>query len=436
MSESNAIEVSSLCKIYHLYNTPIDRLKEALNPWRKKYHQDFYALKDVSFEVKKGDTIGIIGQNGSGKSTLLKILSNVLTPTSGDIKVKGRVSSLLELGSGFNPELTGIENVYFNGTLLGFTRQEMDTKLDDILSFADIGEFVRQPVKTYSSGMQVRLAFAVAINVNPEVLIVDEALAVGDIRFQQKCFRKIDEIRNKGTTIIFCTHDTGAVLNLCSSCLWIHNGIMRDFGYPDDIVRKYSAFMNYDKEVKQIDICTTTESNSINYKDIHENEQIQWTSTKGFSTFGEGGAEITEVAFFHADTKKKVHTLKGGEVNTIGIRIRLTETVSQPIVGFNIKNILGVCSFGTNTFVEGIKLHDLKNEGSYETIFFTFTFPNLGNGSYLLDVAIADGTQLTHSSYHWVHDIFTFNVFNIGDKYSFGYVYLTDMNITSEEIGI
>ncbi len=196
MSESNAIEVSSLCKIYHLYNTPIDRLKEALNPWRKKYHQDFYALKDVSFEVKKGDTIGIIGQNGSGKSTLLKILSNVLTPTSGDIKVKGRVSSLLELGSGFNPELTGIENVYFNGTLLGFTRQEMDTKLDDILSFADIGEFVRQPVKTYSSGMQVRLAFAVAINVNPEVLIVDEALAVGDIRFQQKCFRKIDEIRN------------------------------------------------------------------------------------------------------------------------------------------------------------------------------------------------------------------------------------------------
>ena len=236
-----AISISSLSKVYPLYNSPRDRLKEALHPMRKKYHHDFYALNDISFEVEKGETMGIIGQNGSGKSTLLKILSNVLTPTSGNVIVNGKVSSLLELGTGFNPELTGIENVYFNGTLLGFTRAEMDAKLDKILTFADIGEFVRQPVKNYSSGMYVRLAFAVAIHTDPDVLIVDEALSVGDVFFQQKCFNFIRELQNKGTTFVFVSHDTTAVQNVCDRAILLRNGHIAYYGYPEEAVSRYYA---------------------------------------------------------------------------------------------------------------------------------------------------------------------------------------------------
>jgi ABC-type polysaccharide/polyol phosphate transport system ATPase subunit len=206
-----AIKVESLSKVYHLYDSPRDRLKEALHPMRKKYHHDFYALKEVSFEIKKGETIGIIGQNGSGKSTLLKILSNVLTPTGGSYLVNGKVSSLLELGIGFNPELTGIENVYFNGTLLGFTRAEMEAKMDDIISFADIGEFVRQPVKTYSSGMYVRLAFSMVTCIDPEILIIDEALSVGDTFFQAKSMTKMTKlIKEQNLTLLFVSHDMNA----------------------------------------------------------------------------------------------------------------------------------------------------------------------------------------------------------------------------------
>ncbi|HPH04166.1 MAG TPA: ABC transporter ATP-binding protein, partial [Spirochaetota bacterium] len=192
MLQDIAISVEHVSKVYRLYDKPVDRLKESLHPLRKKYHRDFHALDDVSFEVKKGETVGIIGQNGSGKSTLLKIITGVLTPSCGQVRVNGRVSALLELGTGFNPELTGIENVYFSGTVMGYTREEMDVRLDEILAFADIGEFVRQPVKTYSSGMFVRLAFAVAIKSNPEIMIVDEALAVGDMNFQAKCMTALD----------------------------------------------------------------------------------------------------------------------------------------------------------------------------------------------------------------------------------------------------
>ena len=206
MPEEVVIKIENLSKVYKLYNSPVDRLKESLHPLRKQYHHDFYALNNVSFEIKKSESVGIIGKNGSGKSTLLKILTGVLTPTSGTVKVNGKVSALLELGAGFNPELSGIENVYFNGMLMGYTREDMAERLDEILSFADIGNFVHQPVKTYSSGMFVRLAFAVAINVDPDILIVDEALAVGDIKFQRKCFLKIEELRKSNKSILFVSH--------------------------------------------------------------------------------------------------------------------------------------------------------------------------------------------------------------------------------------
>ena len=234
-----SIKVESLSKIYKLYNTPMDRLKETMHPFRKKYHKDFFALKDISFEVKKGETFGIIGKNGSGKSTLLKIITGVLSPSSGNVTVNGRVSSLLELGAGFNPELNGIENIYFYGTINGFSKEEMDSRLDSILAFADIGEFVFQPVKSYSSGMYVRLAFAVAIQVEPEILIIDEALSVGDIFFQQKCARRMRDIKEKGVTIIFVSHDMGSVLNLCNQVVYLKNGVVFGVGDTNHYIREY-----------------------------------------------------------------------------------------------------------------------------------------------------------------------------------------------------
>jgi lipopolysaccharide transport system ATP-binding protein len=224
------IQVENLTKIYPLYNQPVDRLKEALHPLRKKYHRDFYALRDVSFELKKGEILGIVGQNGSGKSTLLKILTGVLTPTFGKVIVNGRVSSLLELGTGFNPELTGIENIYLYGLINGLTKEETEKKIDSIISFTDIGEFISQPIKTYSSGMFVRLAFSCAIHIEPEILIVDEALAVGDMYFQAKCISYMKKLIDKGTTLLFVSHELGTVKQLCSKGLFLKNGTVEYFG--------------------------------------------------------------------------------------------------------------------------------------------------------------------------------------------------------------
>ncbi len=247
-----SIKVESLSKIYKLYNTPMDRLKETMHPFRKKYHKDFFALKDISFEVKKGETFGIIGKNGSGKSTLLKIITGVLSPSSGNVTVNGRVSSLLELGAGFNPELNGIENIYFYGTINGFSREEMDSRLDSILAFADIGEFIYQPVKSYSSGMYVRLAFAVAIQIDPEILIIDEALSVGDIFFQQKCARRMSDLKKKGVTIIFVSHDMGSVLNLCNQVVYLKNGVVFGVGESSKMIAEYY------KEVPEEEITKST----------------------------------------------------------------------------------------------------------------------------------------------------------------------------------
>ena len=238
-----AIKVENLTKIYHLYDSPTARLKEALHPLRKKYHHDFYALRDVSFEVQKGEVLGIIGKNGSGKSTLLKILARVLTQTAGAVVVNGNVSALLELGGGFNPEFTGIENIYFSSSIMGYTKEEVDKQLDEIIAFADIGEFLYQPVKTYSSGMSVRLAFAVAINVDPDILIVDEALAVGDEAFQRKCYGKIRAIQERGTTILFVSHSSGTIIEVCQKAMLLDLGELLIAGSPKLVVSKYHQFL-------------------------------------------------------------------------------------------------------------------------------------------------------------------------------------------------
>jgi lipopolysaccharide transport system ATP-binding protein len=241
MNNEIAITATNLSKIYKLYENPIHRLKESLHPFRKKYHKDFYALQDLSFEIKKGDTVGIIGKNGSGKSTLLKIITGVLTPSAGQVKVNGKVSALLELGTGFNPDLTGIENVYFSGTIMGYSKEQIDEKLDDILSFADIGEFANQPVKTYSSGMFVRLAFSVATSVDPEILIIDEALSVGDMFFQAKSMMRMKKMIDNGATVIYVSHDITSIKSICRKAILLDKGMMLDYGRSDEVVEKYLA---------------------------------------------------------------------------------------------------------------------------------------------------------------------------------------------------
>ena len=239
----NAITVTDVSKVYKLYDRPIDRLKESLNPFHKEYHKKFYALNNLSFQVKKGETVGIIGTNGSGKSTILKIITGVLSPTTGKVKVDGVISALLELGAGFNSDYTGIENIYMNGTMMGFSRKQMEAKLPDILEFADIGDFVYQPVKTYSSGMFVRLAFALAINVEPEILIVDEALSVGDVFFQSKCYRRMEEIRKNGTTILMVTHDMGSIIKYCDKVVLLNKGNFIAQGQPGPMVDLYKKIL-------------------------------------------------------------------------------------------------------------------------------------------------------------------------------------------------
>lgn len=252
MSTDKAIKVQGLSKVYKLYDKPTDRLREALNPFRKKYHKDFFALKDVSFDVTKGQTVGIIGKNGSGKSTLLKIITGVLTPTAGTVAVHGSVSSLLELGAGFNPELTGIENIYLNGTIMGYNKREIDKKLQEITDFADIGEHIYQPVKTYSSGMFTRLAFSVAVNVNPDILIVDEALSVGDMAFQEKSINRMKKFRNQGKTILFVTHAIPSVRNFCDRALWMKEGVLILDGSADLVCSAYLEEIEREKSLQRV----------------------------------------------------------------------------------------------------------------------------------------------------------------------------------------
>lgn len=424
-----AIKADNISKIYKLYDDPKDRMKEALHPMRKKYHHDFYALNDVSFKIKHGETVGIIGKNGSGKSTLLKIITGVLRPSHGKCHVNGKVSALLELGTGFNPELTGIENVYFSGIVTGSTKEEMDAKIYDILAFAEIGNFIHQPVKTYSSGMYVRLAFSVAINVDPDILIIDEALAVGDIRFQQKCFRKINEFREDGKTILFCSHDPAAILNFCVSCIWIDDGVVKEHGVPDEVVKKYLAWNHFESNViakkPKTESCQETQNKSVGLDSL-------WRDISNCAQFGDEAADILSVAFYD-EHNGNIQTLKGGEKVNLVIKAKFNKDMSNVIFGFTIKNNLGEPVCATNTFVE--KYPSLKVEkGNIKTVKFSFIMPNLGNNSYSIDVAVASGNQEYHLQHCWKYDALVFNTTNQLCKAEFGYIFINSDDIRITEI--
>lgn len=362
----SVIEIKNISKIYNLYNKPSDRLKEALFA-RQSRHTEFAALNDVSFNVNKGEILGIIGKNGSGKSTILKIITSVLTPTSGECIVKGKIAALLELGAGFNMEYTGIENIYLNGQMIGFSKEEMDKKLQDIIDFADIGEHIYQPVKTYSSGMFARLAFSVAISVDPDILIVDEALSVGDVFFQNKCYRRFEEFRERGKTILFVTHDMGSVIRYCNRCVLLNAGKKVAEGKPQEMVDLYKRIMvgqwNENEE-------SSDESSSIQTSNV-KNDQLwkdQISTNPDIEVYGDGRADIIDFGIF-SDTGDIGNNVYKGDYYSVKMKVRINEDNLNPIFAFKLRDIKGTELTGTNTMLEDIDTSQCK-KGDIVTITF------------------------------------------------------------------
>ena len=413
----NAIEVKDVTKIYRLYDKPIDRLKESLSVTHKSYHKDFYALNGLSFSVEKGQTVGIIGTNGSGKSTILKIITGVLTPTTGTVNVDGKISALLELGAGFNMDYTGIENIYMNGTMMGYTKKEMDAKLREILEFADIGDFVYQPVKTYSSGMFVRLAFALAINVEPEILIVDEALSVGDVFFQAKCYRRMEEIRKSGTTILMVTHDMGSIIKYCDKVVLLNKGEFIAEGEPGHMVDLYKKIlanqMDALKEELENDYSggmgkTAGPEGERPVRAEHaggdENSLMKEkiTINANRTEYGDGRAEIFDLGLFDARGNLTNLLLKG-EMFTIKERIRFHAPLPCPIFTYTIKDKKGTDLSGTNTMYEGADIKQV-NAGDVYDVSFTQKM-TLQGGEYLLSMSCTGFEGEEHVVYHRLYDV-------------------------------
>ncbi len=401
----NAITVTDVTKIYKMYDKPIDRLKESLHPGHKEYHKKFYALNHLSFQVKKGETVGIIGTNGSGKSTILKIITGVLSPTTGEVKVKGNISALLELGAGFNSDYTGIENIYMNGTMMGFSKKEMDRKLQDILDFADIGDFVYQPVKTYSSGMFVRLAFALAINVEPEILIVDEALSVGDVFFQSKCYRRMEEIRQRGTTILMVTHDMGSIIKYCDRVVLLKKGNFVAEGAPGHMVDLYKKILANQMdalkdELEEMNDFSGEKSGKPKKAEGLMKEKLTINGNR--TEYGDGRAEIYDLGLLDARGNVTNLLLKG-ENFTIRERIRFYASIQAPIFTYTIKDKKGTELSGTNTMFEGTDIRPVKDGDEYE-VSFTQKM-TLQGGEYLLSMSCTGFEMGEHVVYHRLYDV-------------------------------
>ena len=404
-----AIQISHLNKRYKLYDKPSDRLKDALGLSRKKPREHF-ALSDVNIDIKTGECVGIIGTNGSGKSTLLKIITGVLSPTSGEIRVNGRISALLELGAGFNMEYTGIENIYLNGTMIGFSKEEIKEKLQDILDFAEIGDFVYQPVKTYSSGMFVRLAFAVAININPEILIVDEALSVGDVFFQSKCYRKFEEFKQQGKTILFVSHDLSTISKYCDRVILLNQGTKLGEGTPKQMIDAYKQVL-----VGQYKMQDTSDQDSAEQQE----DALE---------YGTKQAEILE--YFIEDMKgNRSNAIIKGDEFKIHMIVEFYENLPAPIFAFSIKDVKGIEITGTNTMFEKAFLEPVT-KGEKKEIVFTQKM-SLQGGSYLLSFGLTGYEGSTFKVYHRLYDIMDISV--ISDKNTVGY-YDCDSSITVRDI--
>ena len=414
-----AIQVKGLEKAYKLYDKPSDRLKEALGFGRKKRYKEHYALKGVDMTIYQGETVGIIGTNGSGKSTILKIITGVLNPTGGSVHVNGRISALLELGAGFNMEYNGIENIYLNGTMIGFSKKEIDAKMDDILNFADIGDYVYQPVKTYSSGMFVRLAFAVAINIEPEILIVDEALSVGDVFFQAKCYHKFEEFKEMGKTIVFVSHDLSSISKYCDRVVLLNQGVKLGEGSPKEMIDAY-------KQVLVGQYVPAADDQSL----LSDKEITAAAAAAAGTVKGEVNPELLEYGTKDAlitgykitdDMGRETSALLKGKECTITMQVHFEHDIEAPIFAFTIKNIKGVEITGSNTMVEKAFLSPVR-AGSDMEITFTQKI-DLQGGEYLLSFGVTGFEKEEFQVYHRLYDVMNMTV--ISDKDTVGYY---DMN--------
>lgn len=414
-----AIEVKDLEKVYKLYDKPSDRLKEALHIGRSRRHTEHRALNGVNLTIKQGECVGIIGTNGSGKSTILKIITGVLSPTAGEVKVNGRISALLELGAGFNMEYNGIENIYLNGTMIGFSKKEIDQKLEEILTFADIGDYVYQPAKTYSSGMFVRLAFAVAINIDPEILIVDEALSVGDVFFQAKCYHKFEEFKAMGKTIVFVSHDLSSISKYCDRVVLLNQGVKLGEGGPKQMIDTY----------KQVLVGQYVPPEPEGER-LLDDEKLREMAAKGVDgsksenpellEYGSKKAKITEYYITDENGTRTSAVLKGSEF-AIHMKVETEERIAAPIFAFTIKNVRGTEITGTNTMFEKAFLESVE-AGESKEITFTQEM-NLQGGDYLLSLGVTGYEGDDFTVYHRLYDVL--NVTVVSDKDTVGFY---DMN--------
>ena len=429
MAEDIAISVNDVSKMYKLYDNPMDRLKESLGLSRKKKYKEHYALNHVSFQVHRGETVGIIGTNGSGKSTILKIITGVLSPTAGEVAVNGRISALLELGAGFNGEYSGLENVYLNGSMIGFSREEIDAKLQSILDFADIGDFVYQPVKTYSSGMFVRLAFAVAINIDPEILIVDEALSVGDVFFQAKCYRKFEEFKEMGKTILFVSHDLSSIGKYCDRVVLLNKGEKLAEGGAKEMVNLYRRVLvnQYEdadqSENKEGSTAENGQSgNNASGENGHDGQGSQKLMKDSLNLNPqvlEYGSKLGEIVDFaiRDDTGMITNVIEKGKEFSVQMKVNFQADVSDPIFAFTLKDLKGTEITGTNTMYEHTPLKPQK-AGDVREITFKQVMP-LEAGEYMLCLGCTGYKDGDFTVVHRLYDVCNLTV--ITDKKAVGY---------------
>ena len=414
----NAAEFRGVSKSYAVYESPGDRLKELVTLNQLRFHKDFWALRELTFDILRGETFCIIGENGSGKSTLLQCVAGILEPTHGSMVVNGRVSALLELGSGFNPEFSGRDNVYLNAAILGFSTAQIDQRYKEIEQFAEIGDFINRPVKTYSSGMVVRLAFAVAIHVDPQILLVDEALAVGDIYFRQRCMRKVHELRSRGITILFVSHAIGDVKAIGDRTLWLEEGRIRELGETDLVVAKYlAAMVEKDSAYLTLSKRPVVERTGGRRQAPEVVERIPNIDHR----YGDGRAEVLGIAVLDA-YGRALHLLEPMSRIVVRISVRAKEDLALPIVGFMLRNHQGIDFSGTNTAREGFELPPML-PGDVHTVDFHLDLPEWYPGAFSFSPAIADGTLVSYQMCDWIDNAITLQMGH-SDNQIYGYMHV------------
>lgn len=412
------INFESVSKSYSIYDSPGDRLKELATFNRLKRHRDFWALRDISLSIGRGETFCVIGENGSGKSTFLQLVAGILAPSSGKAEVRGRVAALLELGAGFNPEFSGRDNVYLNAAILGLSRAEIDARFSQIIAFAEIGEFLEQPVKTYSSGMVVRLAFAVAIHVDPEILLVDEALAVGDIYFRQRCLRKVHELRQQGVTILFVSHSMGDVKAIGDRTLWLEHGCIQDLGPTDAVVGRYLAAMA-DKDTAYLELKTAPVSSTD--RPSAQAPEVVTHIPNVDHRHGDRRAEVIGIAVLDVHGRP-LAALEPNARCIVRISARATQPVGQPNIGFMLRNHLGLDFAGTNTLRENIELEPME-PGDTVTVDFHLDLPELYPSAFSFSPAIADGNLTHYKMCDWIDNAISLQMGH-AEGQVYGYLHL------------